>query len=977
MEDGLLPALPPLPPLADVVQQDDGGVDHRAGQHDEGHQGDHGQVPAGEGQGEQGPAEGHGEDHHDDDGHDEGLELGGQDKVHQAQGHHQGQEQVAEVLHHAGVGAADLGGVALGHGVALQNLPHLGGDGGGVPADGVAGDRDLPGLVHPGDALGGLLDGHLGHGGQGDAAPGGGGDGHGVQGVQALARLSVSPDHYIQLLVVDGDGGGGGARQLGADGGPHGGGGQAVLGGGLPVHGDHHLLHLPLHGGGHVHRVGQLLDLVFQIVGDHGQGLIVRAGDVHADVAAAPQHGGHVGGLDGDLTAGDVLELSPQGVGHVAAAPVPVLLVAEHQADGGGLRLGDVIDGLQLRHILLGDLHHPVGDGGGVVQLGAHGGGDGDGHHALVHLGHEDHPGVQAGRGEQGHHGDGHPHTHPQVAHKEAQHAPVPAAQPVAQGYLALGRQRGLPLGLAQGLLPDLLLVQEEVTQQGDQGDGDDQGGQHQEHDGQAEVVKEHAGDAAGEGQGQKDGHRGQGGGGQGDGDLLGPVDAGVHPVVALGGPAVDVLQHHDGVVHDHAHPHGDAAQRHHVQGQVEDIHQHENGEDTHGHGHRDGGRGPQPPQEQEHHDGGQGHPHVDVLHGGVHRDVDVVGGAVQHRIAHGGVALAVLLHGVHHRLGGGRLVGPGPLGHLEHHAGRAVGLGHRVRIGVLQGHVGHLGQAHRPAGGQGEEHIGHVLHRLELGVGGDGQGLAAVVQLAAGVEQVLGGQHLGDIGVAQAIAGGPGRVHLHGDLLAHAAGDGHLGHAVHPLQGGDDSILGQGLDADQVVPHQGDDGRGEQVADVDVDDDRLGHPVRQGEHIELLPQLGGGDVQVGAVGVGDLELAEPVRGGGLDLLHPGHRHDRRLQGPADQLLHVLGAGPVVIAHHHGGGGLHVGEQGHLEPGGEHHPEDGDHDDRHQGGHLVLDAESGDTHPISPPRTRFGRRRRRSGTPGPRSPAAGRPPGPR
>ena len=119
MEDGVHPALPLFPALADIVNQNDGGVDHRAGQHNQSHQGDHGQVPAGEGQGEQRPGEGHGEDHHNDNRHEEGLKLRGQHEVHQSQGHNQGQHQVAEAVHHVLVGAGNLGGVAVGEGVVL------------------------------------------------------------------------------------------------------------------------------------------------------------------------------------------------------------------------------------------------------------------------------------------------------------------------------------------------------------------------------------------------------------------------------------------------------------------------------------------------------------------------------------------------------------------------------------------------------------------------------------------------------------------------------------------------------------------------------------------------------------------------------------------------------------------------------------------------------------------------------------------
>ena len=374
----------------------------------------------------------------------------------------------------------------------------------------------------------------------------------------------------------------------------------------------------------------------------------------------------------------------------------------------------------------------------------------------------------------------------------------------------------------------------------------------------------------------------------------------------------------------------------------MEHVHQDKDRQNTHGHGDGDGSGGPEPAQEEEHHHGGQHHAHLDVLHGGVHRHVDVVGGGIQHGVYHRAVPGLEAGHGLHHSVGGGHLVGPGLLGHLEHHAGRAVGLGHRVRLLRLQPYVGHLRQADGPPGGQGEDHAGHILHRLKLGVGGDGEGLGAVLEVAAGVEKVFRRQHLGDVGVGQPQTGGPGGVHLHRHLLGDAAGDGYLGHPVDALQGGGHRILGQRLDRDQVVPLEGNQSGGHQVADVDVDDNGVGGPVRQGDAVKLLPQLGGGDVQIGPLHIGDLDLGHAVGRGGLHSLHPGHRHNGRLQRPGDQLLHIGGSGPVIVAHDQSGGGLHVWQKGKLELGGKDHAENGDHNDRHQGGHLVLDTEFGD-----------------------------------
>ena len=83
---------------------------------------------------------------------------------------------------------------------------------------------------------------------------------------------------------------------------------------------------------------------------------------------------------------------------------------------------------------------------------------------------------------------------------------------------------------------------------------------------------------------------------------------------------AVDIFQHHDGVIHDHAHAHGDAAQAHHVQRQVKHVHQDEHRQNAHRHGDRDGHGGAPAAQEQKDHHSGQHHAQDDILQGGLHR---------------------------------------------------------------------------------------------------------------------------------------------------------------------------------------------------------------------------------------------------------------------------------------------------------------------------------------------------------------------
>ena len=288
-------------------------------------------------------------------------------------------------------------------------------------------------------------------------------------------------------------------------------------------------------------------------------------------------------------------------------------------------------------------------------------------------------------------------------------------------------------------------------------------------------------------------------------------------------------------------------------------IHQHEHGEDTHRHGHSDGGGSSPPAQEQEHHNCGQNHTHNDILHGGIHRHIDVVRGGIQHRVAHRAVTGLELCHGLHHRVGGGYLVGPRLLGHLEHHAGGAVGFGDGFRVLSLQCNAGHLRQPDAPPGLEGKDQVRHVLHCLKLRVGGNRKGLGAIAHITAGEEQVFRREHLGDVGVGKPESSCPGGVHLHGDLLFHTAGDGHLSHTVDALQGRGYRVLGQGLDGGQILPHEGHHSGGHQVADVDIDDNGVHGPVRKGQPVKLFPQFGGGDVQVGAVHIGNLKLTGPV----------------------------------------------------------------------------------------------------------------------
>ena len=99
-------------------------------------------------------------------------------------------------------------------------------------------------------------------------------------------------------------------------------------------------------------------------------------------------------------------------------------------------------------------------------------------------------------------------------------------------------------------------------------------------------------------------------------GDLLGPLNSGLLRRTRLP-KAEDVLENHDGVVHEHAHAQGQAAQGHEVQGEAAEVHEGEGGDhgdgDARGH---DGGASDVPEKDEQDQDRqqaavGQGRSHV------------------------------------------------------------------------------------------------------------------------------------------------------------------------------------------------------------------------------------------------------------------------------------------------------------------------------------------------------------------------------
>ena len=171
-----------------------------------------------------------------------------------------------------------------------------------------------------------------------------------------------------------------------------------------------------------------------------------------------------------------------------------------------------------------------------------------------------------------------------------------------------------------------------------------------------------------------------------------------------------DVFQHHDGVVDNHADAHGDAAQAHHVERDVEHLHEQENRDDAHRHGNGDDKGGAAVAQEEEQHHGGQQHAQHDVLHGIVHREVDVIPLIHNGGDRNGRIVGRKLINGLFGRAGDRDGIDVGLLVDGEQHAGLPVDLGDVGDLFLGHRDVGNLVKAHAAARGQGDERAADVL---------------------------------------------------------------------------------------------------------------------------------------------------------------------------------------------------------------------------------------------------------------------------
>ena len=111
------------------------------------------------------------------------------------------------------------------------------------------------------------------------------------------------------------------------------------------------------------------------------------------------------------------------------------------------------------------------------------------------------------------------------------------------------------------------------------QADGHAKRAQERKSHHERELFEHHARHAANKDQRQKHHHGRQRAGDDGGGDLLAAMDGRGFAAFARVAQAIDILQHYDGIVQQHAHTQGQATDRHDVQREPAEVHQGKRGD--------------------------------------------------------------------------------------------------------------------------------------------------------------------------------------------------------------------------------------------------------------------------------------------------------------------------------------------------------------------------------------------------------------
>ena len=494
--------------------------------------------------------------------------------------------------------------------------------------------------------------------------------------------------------------------------------------------------------------------------------------------------------------------------------------------------------------------------------------------------------------------------------------------------------------------------VEQGIAQDGNQCQGDEQRREQQRTDGDAELAEHHTRQTAGQADGQEDGNRCEGGCRDGQRNLLGALDTRNKAVTAVRPVVKDVFQYDDRVIHDHADAHGDAAERHHVHGDIKHLHDEENRDDTDGHGHRNDRGCAQIAQEDKQHNGCEQHAEDDVLDNRVDGHVNHVTLVHEQRPVQRGLERGHFVECVLGALGHLQGVGVRLLIDRDRDTGFTADLGDGGLLLGCDVDVSNLAQTHGAAGRQRNQGVCNVADRAVLAVGTHREALIARLHFACGQRDILCRQHLRDVRHRQAVACQAIGVGIDGDLIFVAARDIDRSHAVDALEGGLDVILRDGLQFGKVCALEAD---GHDRHGIDIDGHGHGCVGILGQKaldaVDAVTQIDHSLVHIGTVGKGDHDHGRTLGRERLDLIHTRHARARRLDGLGDHVLDFLRACVRVSRIHDRHRQLNIGQQGERQRGKAHDAEYDDQHIGHDGCDLMFQTKVCDIHGVSSPET--------------------------
>jgi hypothetical protein len=275
----------------------------------------------------------------------------------------------------------------------------------------------------------------------------------------------------------------------------------------------------------------------------------------------------------------------------------------------------------------------------------------------------------------------------------------------------------------------------------------------------------------------------------------------------------------------------------------------------------------------------------------------------------------------------------------LDLDGGLPLVAGDDLAVAGVEGDAGDGAEADRLAVAGGDGEVGELVEAAELVEGADEVADAAVLQLAAGEVDVLGGEALLDLGRGEGELGEAVLVEIDADdLLLSAAGSG----------GGDAfgffklarELFGQGAQLCVVgVAVEAEAEDGVEVGVVAKEEGSL-CVVGEGEEVDALADALCGEVHVSVPVELELDVAAVGAAGGGDGADALDGAEDLFEGSGDVLFDLFGRGALVDGACGDGG---PGEGGHEREGelaeGE-EAEDGDPGGDHEGGDGALDGEA-------------------------------------